>query len=108
MHTFPLGEYMRLIDAGRWNDVADLMLESAHKLAGGGADFLICPDNTAHQAIDLCADRSPLRWLHIADEVARVAQDRCFKKVGVLGTRYLMDGPVFRSELSGRRIAPAI
>jgi aspartate racemase len=108
MHTFPLGEYMRHIDAGRWNDVADLMLDSAHKLAGCGADFLICPDNTAHQALDLVVARSPLRWLHIADEVARAAQDRGCKNVGVLGTRYLMEGPVYPSKLAERGIAHEI
>jgi aspartate racemase len=108
MHTFPLGEYMRHIDAARWDAVSDLMLESAHKLAGCGAEFLICPDNTAHQAFDLVADRSPLRWLHIADEVARVASDQGFKKIGVLGTRYLMEGPVYPSRLAARGIAHQI
>jgi len=90
MHTFPLGEYMRQIDAGRWNEVADMMLESAQKLAECGADFLICPDNTAHQAMDFFAGRSPRPWLHIAEEVTGVAATRGFKRVGVLGTNYLM------------------
>lgn len=108
MHTFPLGEYMHHIDAGRWNDVADLMLESARKLAACGADFLICPDNTAHQAFELVEAKSPLRWLHIADEVARVAADRGFRKVGVLGTRYLMEGPVYPPKFAARGIAHEI
>ncbi|MDO8434379.1 MAG: amino acid racemase [Candidatus Binatus sp.] len=108
MHTFPLGEYMRHIDAGRWHDVAALMLESARKLAACGADFLICPDNTAHQAFDLLEDRSPLRWLHIADEVARVAAECGFGRVGVLGTRYLMEGPVYPPKLAERGIAHEI
>ena len=49
---------------------AELVLRSARKLADAGADFLICPDNTAHQTIDLIIDKSPLPWLHIASEVA--------------------------------------
>jgi aspartate racemase len=108
MHTFPLGEYMRHIDADRWSDVAELMLESAHKLAGCGVDFLICPDNTAHQAFDFVMEKSQLRWLHIADEVARVAADRGFRRVGVLGTRSLMEGPVYPSKLAARGIAHEI
>ena len=63
MHTIPLAEHMRHIDANRWEDEAQLLLESARKVADAGADFLICPDNTAHQAIDLIRDRSPRPWL---------------------------------------------
>ena len=66
MHTHPLARYMSCIYANDWAGVADLMLSSAEKLASGGADFLICPDNTIHQAFDLVEPRSPLPWLHIA------------------------------------------
>ncbi len=108
MHTFPLGEFMRQIDAGRWSEVADMMLESARKLAACGADFLICPDNTAHQAMDFFAGRSPRPWLHIGEEVAGVAATRGFKRVGVLGTNYLMEGPVYPPKLAARGIAHEI
>ena len=67
MHTYPLSEYMRYIDAHRWEDVGQLLLESAHKLVDAGAEILICPDNTVHQALDLVRDRSPVPWLHIAE-----------------------------------------
>ena len=50
MHNYPLGEYMKYIDRENWQSVADLMLSSAGKLAMTGADFIICPDNTIHQA----------------------------------------------------------
>ena len=58
MHTHPLARYMDCIYAGDWRRVADLMLSSADKLAAAGADFLICPDNTIHQAFDLVEPRS--------------------------------------------------
>jgi aspartate racemase len=99
MHTIPLAAHMKLIDAGRWEDEGDLLLESARKLADAGADFLICPDNTAHEAIDLIRESSPRPWLHIAEEVASVVRQRGFKKVGVLGTRYLMEGPVYPKKM---------
>ncbi len=99
MHTHPLARYMSCIYAGDWAGVADLMLSSAEKLASGGADFLICPDNTIHQAFDLVEPRSPLPWLHIAKEVANEACRNHFKRLGVLGTRYLMEGPVYPEKL---------
>lgn len=50
MHTHPLADYMIPIRKGDWENVAAIMLSSANKLAGAGADFAICPDNTIHQA----------------------------------------------------------
>jgi aspartate racemase len=99
MHTHALAEYMKFIDANDWAGVAGLMLSSAEKLARAGADFLICPDNTIHQAFDLVQHRSPRPWLHIAQEVASEAVRRGHKRLGVLGTRFLMEGPVYPPKL---------
>jgi len=99
MHTHSLALYMNCIYAGDWPGVADLMLSSADKLATAGADFLICPDNTIHQAFDLVEQKSPRPWLHIAQEVANEARRSHFKRLGVLGTRYLMEGPVYPEKL---------
>ena len=104
MHTYPLSAYMRHIDAGRWEDVASMLLASAEKLRQAGADLLICPDNTAHQAIDLIRDRSPLPWLHIAEEVGSIAAERGFRRLLILGTKYLMEGPVYPTRLRARAI----
>jgi aspartate racemase len=104
LHSSSLAQYMKYIDVGDWAGVAELMLSSAEKLARAGADFLICPDNTIHQAFDLVEHRSPRPWLHIAREVAREAQRRQFKRLAVLGTRYLMEGPVYREALDAAGI----
>ena len=101
MHTHPLADYMVHIRKGNWDGVAELMLSSAHKLAQIGADFLICPDNTIHEAFDRVAAESPLPWLHIAEAVARAAQERGFKRLALTGTKYLMTGPVY-PQICGR------
>ena len=100
MHTYPLAEYMRHVDAGRWDQAGRLLLASANVLVQAGAEILICPDNTLHQALDAVGAHSPARWLHIAEEVARIATTRQFKRLGILGTRYLMEGPVYPPRLS--------
>jgi len=99
LHSHSLAEYMKRIDTGDWAGVAELMLSSADKLAKAGADFLICPDNTIHQAFDLIEHRAPRPWLHIAREVAADAKRRGFRRLAVLGTRYLMEGPVYPQAL---------
>jgi aspartate racemase len=105
MHTFPLAEYMRAIDADRWHDVGSLLLNSANILVRAGAEILICPDNTVHQGLDLVREKSPTQWLHIAEEVSAVAASRQFQRLGILGTRYLMEGPVYPTKLAARGIA---
>lgn len=95
IHTHPLSEYMKYIYKDRWSGVVKLMLSSAEKLKATGADFLICPDNTIHEVFDDMVNKSPLPWLHIAREVAGEAQRRGFRRSAVLGTRYLMTGPVY-------------
>jgi len=104
LHSYSLAKYMQHIRVNDWVGVAELMLSSAEKLARAGADFLVCPDNTIHQAFDLIEHRSPRPWLHIAREVAKEAQRRQFRRLGVLGTRYLMEGPVYREALKAAGI----
>ncbi len=108
MHTYPLAAYMQHVDADRWYEAGQLLLSSANILVRAGADLLICPDNTLHQALDLVRQQAPAPWIHIAEEVAAVAATRGFKRLGILGTRYLMEGPVYRVKLVARGIAHEI
>ena len=98
MHTPSLADYVRCLERDDWQGVGALMLASAGKLARIGADFLICPDNTIHQALPLIADHSPLPWLHIAHAVADEAAARGFRRLGLLGTRWLVTGDVYPAE----------
>jgi aspartate racemase len=102
MHTHSLAEYMRPVSRGDWQGVAELMLSSAHKLAGAGADFLICPDNTIHQAMPDVVPRSPRPWLHIAEVVADKAVARGFRRLALTGTRSLVDSDVYPHTLAAR------
>jgi aspartate racemase len=95
MHTHPLAEYMKCIYRGDWPAVGELMLSSADKLAKIGADFLICPDNTVHQALPYIESRSPLPWLHIAKVVEAAAGERGYRRVGLTGTRWLVESDVY-------------
>jgi aspartate racemase len=100
MHTIALAEYMKPIDAGAgWQPVAELMLRSAEVLKRAGADFLICPDNTIHEALPFVLPRSPLPWLHIAEEVGKDAKRRGYRKLGITGTKFLVSGPVYPEKL---------
>jgi aspartate racemase len=104
MHTFNLNDYKKPSDADRWDLVGERILASAKVLANAGAEFLVCPDNTVHVSIDEIIDESPLPWLHIAEEVAREAEAKGFRNLGVLGTQPLMEGPVYPRKFEKRGI----
>lgn len=102
LHTPSLADYVDCLDRHDLQGVADLMLASAHKLARAGADFLICPDNTIHQAMDRVLLHSPLPWLHIAEVVAAEAAARGHRRLALTGTRWLVDSSVYPDALQAR------
>jgi aspartate racemase len=102
MHSHSLADYVACIERGDWRGVGEIMLASAHKLATIGADFLICPDNTIHQALPYIEDRSPLPWLKITDAVADRAVEGGFRRVGVTGTRWLVQSDLYPEALRTR------
>ena len=104
MHTHPLSDYMHCIYRDDWQAVGELMLSSAHKLHRSGAAFLICPDNTLHQALAYVEPRSPLPWLHIAAVVASRAREAGYHCVGLTGTRYLVTSNVYPEKLAEQGI----
>lgn len=99
MHTYPLGKYMVHIRSGDREGVAELMIASAEKLTSIGAELLICPDNTIHEVFEQAAAASPAPWIHIADAVGAEAKSRGYSRLGILGTKYLMTGPVYPERL---------
>ena len=99
MHTPSLAAYVRFLESGDLEGIAGLMLGSAGKLAAAGVDFLVCPDNTIHQAMPLVEPRSPLPWLHMPRIVAQEARARGFRRVGLTGTTWLVRGDVYPREL---------
>lgn len=100
MHTISLAEYMNFLNGQEdWQGVAELMLRSADRLKRAGADFLICPDNTIHAAMKYVMPNSPLPWLHIAAEVGKQAQRRGFRKLGITGTKFLVESSVYPEQL---------
>ncbi len=103
MHTHCLGLYMeKLTNEPRnadWQGVAGLMQSSYDRLVEAGARVIVCPDNTIHQAYDLVKQRPGIRWLHIAGQVAELAREKNYARLAVLGTRYLMEGPVYGTTL---------
>jgi aspartate racemase len=102
LHSQPLADYVRCLERGDWQGVGEAMLTSANKLAAMGADFLICPDNTIHAALPYIQSRLPRPLLHIAEVVATEAVSRGYRRLGLLGTRWLVESEVYPEKLGAR------
>jgi aspartate racemase len=100
-----LGHSMPAWDSGDHALVRATLSVSVKRLADAGADFFACPDNTAHLALEQPGDDLALPGLHIAEVVAdQAARDRR-QRVGVLGTVYTMDGPLYPRAFGARGMA---
>lgn len=99
MDSIPLASWMPAFDAGDLDGLAAIMLESARLLAGAGADFAICPDNSAHIAWAQVIEATPIPWLHLVETVGRAAVTRGVKRLAVLGTRFTMGGTLYTDVL---------
>ncbi|WP_344184818.1 aspartate/glutamate racemase family protein [Streptantibioticus ferralitis] len=99
-----LARSMPAWDEGDYGSIRATLSVSVRRVARAGADFFVCPDNTAHQALEQPGEDLALPGLHIAEVVADRAARDGRTRVGVLGTSYLMDGPVYPRALAGRGI----
>jgi aspartate racemase len=105
LDSIPMAEHMACIRRDDWRGVGELLLDSARRVASAGATFAICPDNTVHRSFPFFVERSPIPFLHIAEVVADEAERRGFRKIAVLGTRYLMESDVYPAVLAPRGMA---
>jgi aspartate racemase len=92
-------------EAGDLPSIRATLSTSVQRLARAGADFFVCPDNTAHLALEQSGEDLSLPGLHIAEVVADRASAEGRARVGILGTRYLMEGPIYPRALASRGIA---
>lgn len=96
LHSIAMAEWMPAFNSGNFREVGKFMLESAKVVANAGADFAICPDNSCHLSWPYFIQESPIPWLHIGEVVADEAMRNGWKKAALLGTRFTMNGPMYR------------
>jgi amino-acid racemase len=103
-----LARSMPAWDAGDHAPIRAILAESVARLAKAGATFFVCPDNTAHIALEQPGTDLALPGLHIAHIVADRAALDGHQRVGVLGTKYTMGAPLYPQALAARGIQSAV
>jgi aspartate racemase len=95
LSILPMAPALAMYERDDLARVREYLVRTARRLSGAGCDFFVCPDNTAHIALELPGEPLPLPGLHIADIVAQCARNDGYTCVGLLGTKWTMEGPVY-------------
>src|SRR5262245_61994126 len=95
LSAVPMGLSMPGWESGDHAEVARHLGDGVRAVAKAGADFYVCPDNTAHIVLEKIAGELPIPGLHIAEVVCAEIVRRGWKRVGLLGTKWTMTGPVY-------------
>jgi len=105
LSILPMGPVLEAYERNDLPAVRAHLARTARRLADAGCDFFVCPDNTAHIALELPREPLPLPGLHIAEVVAERARAEGYTRVGLLGTRWTMEGPVYPAAFARHGIA---
>jgi aspartate racemase len=108
LDAIALARTMQAWESGDYSSIRIVIATSIERLASTGAEFFVCPDNTAHMALDQPGPDFALPGLHIADVVADAAAAAGYAQVGILGTRFTMDGPLYPAALGARGIGAVL
>jgi aspartate racemase len=108
MTCSPMALVLDAWERGDNEELRSFFMKDADKLAAAGADFFVLPDNTAHIAMESPGEPFPIPGLHIGEVVAEQAANDGRAKVGILGTKYTMNGPVYPGALGRRGIGWAV
>jgi len=104
LSAVPMGLSMPGWESDDHDAVAVHLTRGVEQVADAGADFWVCPDNTAHIVLDRIAERLPIPGLHIAEVVGHEIAARGWRRVGLLGTTWTMTGPVYAGILERRNM----
>jgi aspartate racemase len=105
LSILPMAPSLEHYERNELSAVQAHLTRTARRLAAAGCDFFVCPDNTAHMALELPGEPLPLPGLHIAEIVAQRAKAGRYGRVGLLGTKWTMEGPVYPAAFSRHGIA---
>jgi len=102
LYSLDFAEVERVQREARWDDAADILVRAGIALKQAGADFLLICTNTMHKVADAVAERAGLPVLHIADVTGSAITEHSLRRVGLLGTKFVMEEPFYRERLQKR------
>jgi aspartate racemase len=102
LYNLDFDEIQRAQHENRWDDTAGILVDAGNAVKRAGADFLVICTNTMHKVADDVEEKVGLPLLHIVDVIGDAVKERGLHKIGLLGTRFLMEGHFYQERLRDR------
>ncbi len=97
-------EVLEYCQKEEYDKLTAYLLRAIENLAAGGAEFAALSANTAHIVFDELKKRSPIPLVSIVEAACEEADRRELKKIGLLGTKFTMEGIFFRKPFLEKQI----
>ncbi|MBG0770786.1 MAG: aspartate/glutamate racemase family protein [Anaerolineaceae bacterium] len=102
MYSVDFDEIETLQHQDRWDELTEMMIDAAKRIEAGGAELLIICTNTMHMMAPEMQAAIDIPLLHIADAAGEAIKAQGLHTVGLLGTKFTMEGDFYRKRLNER------
>lgn len=102
LYNLDFDEIQRAQHEGRWDDIAGILVEAGNAVRRAGADFLVICTNTMHKVADDVEEKVGLPLLHIVDVTGDAIKELGLHRIGLLGTRFVMQEPFYQERFRDR------
>ena len=108
INCIDLKRVVDLITAGELTEVTRLLVDAISRLADGGAELALIAANTPHIVFDEVSTKAPIPLVSIVETACEAASDLGLTRVGLLGTRFTMEGRFYPEVFARRGISIAV
>ena len=102
LYNLDFDEIKKAQHEGRWDDTANILVDAGNAVKRAGADFLVICTNTMHKVAEDVEEKVGLPLLHIVDVIGDAVRERRLHRIGLLGTRFVMEGHFYQERLRDR------
>jgi aspartate racemase len=88
-----------MMEAGKWDEILEILMECAQNVEKAGAEFLVLCTNTMHKLVDELQIHIEIPILNIIDATADQIKEKEFHTIGLLGTRFTMEENFYKDRL---------
>lgn len=99
MYSVDFQEIESLQHQNKWEELTNIMVDIAQKLKNADANFIVICTNTMHKMASDIESRVGIKVLHIAEVTGEKIVQKGIKKVGLLGTKFTMEGDFYKKIL---------
>ena len=102
MYSVDFGPVEVMMREENWAQIGEILIDAAVKVEKGGVDLIAICSNTMNKMADDIQNNVSIPVLHIADATAEKIKSSGIKKVGLLGTKVVMEGNFYKDRLKNK------